>query len=123
MSKADQIERKIMKAVAWGTGIWAAIAILSKWQRDGKGTSGIGDIPAWNKSHIRNWIAYEHTGYPERIVIDPTYQDHLGRKLVQSYPNSDRYSNRTFWVNRENEGYLVELCKDNGVRVEYIWRE
>ena len=83
------------------------------------GVSGIGDIPAWNKGHIRNFIAYEHYGYPERIVIDPTYMDHLGRRLVEAYPDDGRYSSRTFWVNRENEEYLVELCERYGVKVEY----
>lgn len=98
-------------AVAAAAGVWFAKRHF--------GVSGIGDIPAWNKGHIRNFIAYEHYGYPERIVIDPTYMDHLGRRLVEAYPDDGRYSSRTFWVNRENEEYLVELCERYGVKVEY----
>ena len=84
------------------------------------GVSGIGDIPAWNKKHIHDFLAYEHYGYPNMIVIDPTYTDHLGRKLVEAYPGEYwRGSNRTFWVNKENEAYLVELAERNNVIVVY----
>lgn len=113
MTKKDKISLGIAVGVA--ATAWFLERHLTK------SVSGIGDIPAWNKNHIRNFIAYEHYGYPEVIVIDPTYQDHLGRKLVMAYPDRDRrYEwNRTFWVNRENEEYLVELCNEFGVKVEY----
>lgn len=117
--------KDINKAINWGLGfsaayfIGTAIAGAIKKHRE-SGANGIGDIPAWNSNHIHNFLAYEHYGYPYRIVIDPMYQDHLGRKLVEAYPDDGRYSSRTFWVNKKNEEYLIELCKRYGVKVEYV---
>lgn len=34
MTKAEKIEEQIMKIALWGTGIWAACAMIAKWQRD-----------------------------------------------------------------------------------------
>ena len=109
-------KEKISLGIAVGA---AAVVWFLERKLNASPTSGIGDIPAWNKGRIRNFIAYEHYGYPERIVIDPTYMDHLGRRLIEAYPDDGRYSSRTFWVNRENEEYLVELCERYGVKVEY----
>ena len=117
--------KDINKAINWGLGFTAAyfigtaIAGAIKKHREQSGASGIGDIPAWNKNHIRSYISMNNMWLPDRVIIDPIYLDHLGRKLVQCYVGDSRIDSRTFWVNRENEEYLIKLCNRFGIKVEY----
>ena len=93
--------------------------------RRSKGTSGIGDVPVWNKGHIRNWFAYEHYNYPEKIIVNISnrpYYINDGCWEVYSYANRDaKHSyNRTFSIREKDVDYLREMCKKYGVDyVEY----
>ena len=83
--------------------------------------SGIGDVPVWNKGHIRNWLGYDHYGYPEKIVVyrDRPYYVNEGCVEVESYIYRDsRWPYRNFSIREKDIDYLRMLCQE--YRVEFI---
>lgn len=99
----------------------AALAGLVVWLKKKQPISGIGDVPVWNKGHIRNWLAYEHYGYPEKIVVyrDRPYYVNEGCVEVESYTDRDsRYYYRNFSIREKDIDYLRMLCQE--YRVEFI---
>lgn len=120
MSKADKIEKGIMTFAKVGT--IGAVVLYFLGKRKKESTSGIGDVPVWNKGHIKNWLAYEHYDYPEKIIVtDTPYYLNDDCVAVWSYNDRDARNwqyQREFSIRKKDIDYLRELCER--YRVEYI---
>ena len=85
-----------------------------------KGTSGIGDVPVWNRGHIRNWLAYEHYAYPEKIIVTRgEWYLNDGCVAVWSYTDRDARNwqyQRDFQIRERDIDYLREMCEKHGVK-------
>ena len=106
-------------AFAYFAGITIAGAIKRR-----KGTSGIVDVSVWNRGHIRNWFAYEHYGYPEKIIANISNRPYyINDGCIEVYSYTDRDAkrwayNRMFSIREKDLDYLRELC--NKYHIEYI---
>ena len=111
MTKAANIKKWM---VAGAAAVAAYLCIHKK-----KTVSGIGDVPVWNKGHIKNWLAYEHYQYPEKIIVTGSpYYVNDGCVAVWSY--ADRYArnwqyDREFSIREKDVDYLRDLCAEHGV--------
>ena len=112
--------------ISLGIAVGAAAAVWFLERRlNTSGTAGIGDVPVWNRGHIRNWFEYEHYDYPEKIavVMNKPYYIKPGCLEVYSYRDRDAKSwafGRAFAIKEGDVDYLREMCEKHGIKyIEY----
>lgn len=84
--------------------------------RRSKGTSGIGNIPAWNKRHIDNYFFNYINRIPDEVQVWLTDRNEKGYAYVQFIVNGVVI--RGFYLSEENIAYLSELCDKYNVEFE-----
>lgn len=120
MSKAKNSSSVINWIVGAAAAYFTGSAIVGAIKRKRtQGTSGIGDLPVWNKRRIYDWFAYEHFNYPEKIVASRPYYVNDGEVEIASYSDKDsRFETRDFAIKEKDLDWLKHLCKEH--RVLYI---
>ena len=73
------------------------------------GTSGIGDLTAWNKRHLDNF--FERNMWGDRVVVYITYEDDRGYIPVDFKYAGHNYAGASCVVSPNNLDYLKELCR------------
>ena len=112
MRKSDKIEEKILDAALWGAVIWGGIAIVSHMERQArgtKGTSGIGDLTAWNKRNLGDF--FERTMWNDKVVVNKGAQDDRGYYPVDFIYGGHKFAGMSCLVSPNNIDYLKELCR------------
>ena len=109
-------KKSLFLAVGAAAALWFAKKAI------GIKVAGIGDVPVWNRGHIKNWFAYEHYNYPEKIIVTRgEYYLNDGCVAVWSYNDRDARNwqyTRDFSVREKDVNYLREMCER--YNVEYI---
>ena len=99
----------------------AAAALWFAKKAIGIKVAGVGDVPVWNKGHIKNWFAYEHYGYPEKIMVDLNPGWYVNDGCVEVESHGAAWAGRevrNFSIRKKDLGFLREMCER--YNVEYI---